>query len=274
MTGGLKKWILVADDEKKYRENICAFIELYFGNNIKIIQAKDGVDATSRLPFQSFDCILTDLRMPNKEGPAFIKSVRESELNAKTPVIVLTAFDGVSVQDSFEHVHLLEKPCPSKDVVDLVEVQLQLGKTDNRVAADLLNTVVSSSIHFIEQAIGGAEQNSAFAKIRSEVIQGDYWRSFTIGVGRSKNNFVIGFDKEFLSQLQGGENDHKANAAADIIVRHAVSEMESEFITVDERLSLVEGSAGFKDVTRQKGITIPVTCDGGYIWIHALWPES
>ena len=57
------------------------------GPNVRVVEAKDGSDAANKLQLQAFDCIITDLKMPRKDGGQFINSVKESQFNAKTPII-------------------------------------------------------------------------------------------------------------------------------------------------------------------------------------------
>ena len=54
------------------------------------ITAKDGEDALSHLRKESFDLVITDLRMPNLGGMDLLKSIKEE--NPSLPVVVITAY--------------------------------------------------------------------------------------------------------------------------------------------------------------------------------------
>ena len=104
-----KKWVLIVDDEQDIRDLIKMHIESHF-DDIGIITAVNGLDATRKLPFQAFDCIITDLKMPKKEGIPFIKSIRSSQLNESTPVVVVTGSPDASLENNSEYVYQLSKP--------------------------------------------------------------------------------------------------------------------------------------------------------------------
>lgn len=77
-----RRWILLVEDDPDAREVLMEDLFDAFGNSIKFVEAKDGVEATHKLTFQAFDCIITDLQMPNRDGKQFIEFVKKSPLNA------------------------------------------------------------------------------------------------------------------------------------------------------------------------------------------------
>jgi len=79
--------ILVVDDEAKMRR----IIELSLKNmGHSVVQAEDGVEALAALDGAPFDLVLTDLRMPNKDGLELLRELRAR--GDEVPVIVLTAY--------------------------------------------------------------------------------------------------------------------------------------------------------------------------------------
>ena len=104
----------------------------------------NGLDATNRLPFQAFDCIVTDLKMPKKEGVAFYGSIRGNPLNSKTPVIIASGhIDKVNLEEG-DGLYFLKKPFEFSVLVEMVGTQLKLGDTSQRVSSQLLNTFIQS----------------------------------------------------------------------------------------------------------------------------------
>jgi CheY-like chemotaxis protein len=77
--------ILVVDDEQEvrdmYSENLSDFV------SIKTFLASDGVEASLKAKNDSFDLIITDLKMPKADGIQFIKNLRNSE-SSKTEIFV------------------------------------------------------------------------------------------------------------------------------------------------------------------------------------------
>jgi two-component system, NtrC family, response regulator AtoC len=103
--------ILVADDEAGLRGFVA---EALAGDGHAVVQAADGAEAAQRLARESFDLLITDLRMPRLDGMALLRQVRAEQ--PELEVIVLTAHG--SVDSAVEAMRLgafdyLEKPIGS-----------------------------------------------------------------------------------------------------------------------------------------------------------------
>jgi len=85
---GLKKCILVADDQPVGRELIRAVLE---SSGYEVVEAADGEEALavalSRVP----DLILLDVQMPLRDGLNVVAELRRDPRFASTPVIAVTA---------------------------------------------------------------------------------------------------------------------------------------------------------------------------------------
>jgi len=79
--------ILVVDDERSMREFLS--IALSRAGN-EVVTAESGEEALGLLPRQSFDLVITDLRMEKLTGIDVLKKVQES--SPDTEVIVITAY--------------------------------------------------------------------------------------------------------------------------------------------------------------------------------------
>ena len=81
------KRILVVDNEAKMRR----ILELSLKNmGHEVAQAEDGIEALAALDAAPFDLVLTDLRLPRKDGIEFLRDLRAR--GDEVPVIVLTAY--------------------------------------------------------------------------------------------------------------------------------------------------------------------------------------
>ena len=78
--------ILVTDDSLFARLNIC---ETLNDAGHETLQAENGAVALQIVLDQKPDCVLSDLLMPEMDGIAFLKALREQ--NISIPVIVLSA---------------------------------------------------------------------------------------------------------------------------------------------------------------------------------------
>ena len=77
--------ILVIDDEEELREFVSMSLEL---NDYDTVQAENGVDALEKIDQDEFDCVISDVEMPQMTGPEFLKAFRDK--NTVVPVIMLT----------------------------------------------------------------------------------------------------------------------------------------------------------------------------------------
>lgn len=79
--------ILIVDDNPHMCNLLTDILEIF---DYQGITAKDGEDALSHLRKESFDLVITDLRMPNLGGMDLLKSIKEE--NPSLPVVIITAY--------------------------------------------------------------------------------------------------------------------------------------------------------------------------------------
>jgi CheY-like chemotaxis protein len=81
--------VLVVDDETDTRNMVEATLE---GSCARVITAADGVEALHRLQATEVDLVVSDLRMPEKDGFDLIRLIRlEEGAHQRLPVLALTA---------------------------------------------------------------------------------------------------------------------------------------------------------------------------------------
>ncbi len=108
--------ILLIDDEKNIRRVVSLFLE---ENGHEVVVCESGKIGLEKLENESFDLILTDLKMPQLSGIDFLRTIRKS--GDDTPVIMLTAYG--SVESAVEAIKLgatdyLTKP-PKLEEIEL-----------------------------------------------------------------------------------------------------------------------------------------------------------
>ena len=80
----------LVEDQQLVRQGIASLLAI--SDNIRVLwQAEDGQDALSQLANNPVDVLLSDIRMPNLDGIAMLKQIRQSANSL--PVIMLTTFD-------------------------------------------------------------------------------------------------------------------------------------------------------------------------------------
>lgn len=86
----MSKTIMVVDDSKSVRAVIGTTLKM---GGYNAITAEDGKDALAKLNLKEtgkIDLFITDVNMPNMDGPTFILELKKLPGYAKTPVCVLT----------------------------------------------------------------------------------------------------------------------------------------------------------------------------------------
>jgi two-component system response regulator FlrC len=78
--------ILVVDDEEGVRSFVAEALE---GEHASVATARDGDEAAALLDQQGFDVVVTDLKMPGRDGMALLSKIRADQ--PETQVILLTA---------------------------------------------------------------------------------------------------------------------------------------------------------------------------------------
>ena len=80
--------ILIIDDDQFTRELIKTILKQV--PNIKIYQAKDGIEALTFINELSLDMILLDLYMPQMDGGEFIETIRKNSQFQSLPIVLIT----------------------------------------------------------------------------------------------------------------------------------------------------------------------------------------
>lgn len=278
-----KIWILIADDEDDIRRIVREALTSRIGSNVRIVEAKDGSDAANKLQLQAFDCIVTDLKMPRKDGGQFINSVKESQFNAKTPIIVLTGFPDDSITNDFVHITMLEKPIRAKVLVEEVEKQLKLGRTDQRVAAHLLNDFLSSVQDFLSQSLSQTPTIDApKMKTPKTHLSGDTVCSMVIQQGKTLGRFAIGFETALLMEIgnrllaekmkEGNIDETKiAKVLGQMLFNSSIKNAEGEAPSLAEIFAFKqETHANYKKLVNTKGIVVEIHTEFGTAYAQAL----
>lgn len=84
--------ILAVDDSASMRQMVSFTLK---GAGFNVVEAVDGVDALNKAKSQNFDCIITDVNMPNKDGITLIKELRGLPNYKFTPMLMLTTESGM-----------------------------------------------------------------------------------------------------------------------------------------------------------------------------------
>ena len=134
--------ILVVDDDKEIVESI----EIYLKNEgFNIFKAYNGIEALEILVEKEIHLILMDIMMPEMDGEATIKELRNSS-DFKTPVIALTADAVAGANEKYMSegfIDYLAKPFKKEDLENKIVKVLKKGNIKkSKIDWDSMPTVV------------------------------------------------------------------------------------------------------------------------------------
>lgn len=136
-----EKRLLIVDDEEGIRENLAILLE---DEADVIMTAKDGLDGLDVYEKNKpFDCIISDINMPNMNGIEFIKAIREKEDNVT--VVFFTAYG----------------------TRDLMFEAVKYGAFDfiSKPDFDNLSSIVNSAINYTEEDVTEEDAMDEYKKL-------------------------------------------------------------------------------------------------------------
>lgn len=271
MAARKEQWVLVVEDDPDIRELLVDDLVDQFDGNLRIVEAVDGVQATGKLDNQVFDCIVTDLKMPKRDGAHFIEWVRESSLNKHSPIVVVTGFPDPSVVNKFPNIHFLNKPVNFKVFGETIRTQLKLGKMDKRVSADLFNYSVDATRRIYGKLLDSipAVESPDMKAGKSEPM-GDHLCLVSVKGPLGICDFSIGFSDSSLEAL---ETSKKGNVALDQIAKGMSSTIIKTMLTsyhiankqltvpkvLEKTLITDKSEPQFEKMKRASGLVVPIT---------------
>jgi two-component system chemotaxis response regulator CheY len=82
-----KKTILIVDDSTSLRQTVHVALAQA---GYDVLEAADGVEGLARLDGRRIHLIISDVNMPNMDGIAFVRAVKQRTDYRFTPIIMLT----------------------------------------------------------------------------------------------------------------------------------------------------------------------------------------
>ncbi|HVH35853.1 MAG TPA: response regulator, partial [Tahibacter sp.] len=82
------KAVLLVEDDALQRESV---VKLIGDDDVVITAVESGEEALELLRKRVFDCMITDLRLPDMQGSELLKRMSSEEIVSFPPVIVYTA---------------------------------------------------------------------------------------------------------------------------------------------------------------------------------------
>ena len=123
--------ILVVDDETNIRKVLKALLEQ---EGYQVSEAKDGIEALSLLKKESFQTIITDLRMPQLDGMGLLEASLKHYPDI--PIIIVTAHGTVDSAVSalkmgaFDYI---SKPFDKTEMIQVIKKALNTYQTKSKI---------------------------------------------------------------------------------------------------------------------------------------------
>jgi two-component system, chemotaxis family, chemotaxis protein CheY len=120
--------VLIVEDSAAMRSFVRAALEDEAGDDpIEIVEASSGFEALRLLPRGPYDCVVTDINMPDINGLELVNFIRKSEHHKQTPLIIIST--QASERDKQRGIALgadsyLAKPFEPEDLRALVRAHL------------------------------------------------------------------------------------------------------------------------------------------------------
>ncbi len=182
--------ILYVEDDASVRE-VMAFNLIEAGFNVDI--AKDGQEGFTLYQATDYDLVLSDIKMPNRDGIWLLKNVLEQNPNAV--VVMLTAFGGsdraMEAMRLGAH-HYVEKPVNLPTLIDVLEHALSDAAQSDSPPNDKRFIAASPAMNRVLQIVDKVAKSQASILLRGDSGTGKELIARTIHErsARSKEPFI------------------------------------------------------------------------------------
>ncbi|MBI5511714.1 MAG: diguanylate cyclase [Deltaproteobacteria bacterium] len=152
--------ILVVDDTASLRAQICEILR-NAALDLEVLEAGDGIEALPRALGGGVDVVLSDVVMPNLDGIALLRAIRQQRSLEALPVILVTSETESDIRTkSFEAgaSDYLTRPFSPAELVTRVQVQLRL----KALQTELQRTSEGLSRASLTDALTGLANRHAF----------------------------------------------------------------------------------------------------------------
>ena len=131
-----KARILFVDDDPNILEMLKRVLHKH-GDSLEADYCESVDDALTAIEGRDYDVVVTDVRMPNKDGFVLLQTLRDSDKTRRLPVIVLTGdYDRTLKRRALdlEATDLLNKPIGSEDLLARIRSALRLKSYQDQLA--------------------------------------------------------------------------------------------------------------------------------------------
>jgi len=161
--------LLTVEDEPEIRKLTSMYAE---SMGLRVLEAEDGQEAIEILKTENPDIIISDMKMPRKDGMDLIKEIREA--GNQTPFLFLSAYTSKEYTAralSLGAFDYLEKPFMPNELKALIHEMLRVSKAQKGLLAKVSSAspnsaaTVSPEVEIIKMSSLRGDGNSAVANL-------------------------------------------------------------------------------------------------------------
>lgn len=174
--------ILIVDDEMVFRRGIRAMLQKSDFCIGKIAEAADGCEAMEILEQDSFDIVITDIRMPRMDGLMLCRSIREKKM--LPGIVIMSGYDDFKYAQAAIKYGVSDyvlKPVSQKKLFEVLgEVMQKLDEGGNRLKYEKMDSLVTG----LSEALWNRDRD-ACQQIRRDV------KSSLAGIGSNAREEIL-----------------------------------------------------------------------------------
>ena len=140
--------ILVADDERFIRQGIVAILAKNIPEQLRCIEAANGIEALEHAERERPDLVITDICMPGCDGLEFISKLKD--VNSRTPVIILSGYENFDYAKRAIKLGVKEyvmKPIKKTEFIELIESYIfRIKEQEQKFNAEAIRRIENAKI--------------------------------------------------------------------------------------------------------------------------------
>lgn len=282
----MKRKILIIEDDIQIQELIKERL-LRELPDLELESLTDGISASQQIEYNAYDLIVTDMNLPRKDGASILKRVRHSQLNANTPIVVITGAPDFDMRKEFAPLFLFAKPFRSKELAQAITDLLSLGSlAKQRPFALFPELLVASDRLLKSMATEKLEISQPQKRSAGQLADADLFGLISMEFSGQKHRFVLSCSEEFFSQVfakhSGGKSLPEDCEARKVLIEEFLKQWKTAVWQQFERagqsldrLELIEvfagkESVGLKPLLQSPGLAVELESAVGSLRIEQL----
>jgi two-component system chemotaxis response regulator CheY len=276
-----RKTVLVVDDDTDLRSLVFDNV-LDIDSDAVVVQSADGADALLRAARQRFDLVITDIKMPRKDGYALLEALNRLP-RAQQPghVLVFSAHidpKSAPAQRSQGSLSWLPKPCSAEALQGEIERALPRKpraapeeKTAQRSLVNLVTILANSTVGVLsELGLGSIQQEAPFVLPAGGRLGGRV-ACAQLAEGSFNGEMGISLENALIARILGAPAPAVDSSTPSGLVKEITSRilalskplLEKQGVRIESEATLSDESA-FEAGPR---VVIPFSTPSGTAWL-------